>query len=224
MPRLGQKGNRTVVQLLSVTHSPPAPQWFDIQRHSAHLAPRLIGHRRCCLCSWPAPPAGHWLPSAQPKPPPHQDRPQTLPQAAAQSAQQRHWPKTAPKRTCRPAPGGQPPRTPRRRSVGCAGYAPEPGPRHGDQLPSRQSVQAAPALPARPAVSRATKTGICSAHRPGLLALPPRLRAALGSPRRVPLKDSRTNVSSASTIPDRRVGLSRLRASRNRCLHRNAVV
>src|SRR5271167_4049851 len=59
---------------------------------------------------------------------------------------------------------------------------------------------------------------------PRLAALPPRLRGALGRSRRLPLKDSRMKVSSASTIPDRHGGLSRLSADRNRCLHRNAVV
>ena len=51
-----------------------------------------------------------------------------------------------------------------------------------------------------------------------------RLRGARGRSRRLPLKDSRMKVSSASTIPVRRVGLSRLSADRNRCLQRNAVV
>ena len=61
-------------------------------------------------------------------------------------------------------------------------------------------------------------------RQPPLGGLPPRLREALGRSRRLPLKDSRMKVSSASTIPDRRVGLSKLSADRNRCLHRNAVV
>ena len=65
-----------------------------------------------------------------------------------------------------------------------------------------------------PVRSRATMTGICSADRPRLAALPPRLRDALGRSRRLPLKDSRMKVSSASTIPDRRGGLSRLSADR----------
>ncbi len=72
-----------------------------------------------------------------------------------------------------------------------------------------------------PVRSRATMTGICSADRPRLAALPPRLRDALGRSRRLPLKDSRMKVSSASTIPDRHGGLSRLSADRNRCLHRD---
>src|SRR5271157_2430435 len=75
-----------------------------------------------------------------------------------------------------------------------------------------------------PVRSRATMMGICSADRPRLAALPPRLRDALGRSQRLPLKDSRMKVSSASTIPDRHGGLSRLSADRNRCLHRNAVV
>ena len=74
-----------------------------------------------------------------------------------------------------------------------------------------------------PVRSRATMTGTCSADNPRLAALPPRLRGARGRPPRLPLKDSRMNVSSASTIPDRFWGLSRLRPDRNRCLHRNAV-
>src|SRR5271154_1316368 len=59
-----------------------------------------------------------------------------------------------------------------------------------------------------PVRSRATMTGICSADRPRLMALPPRLREGLGRPLCWPLKDSRMNVSSASTIPDRDFGLS----------------
>jgi hypothetical protein len=55
-----------------------------------------------------------------------------------------------------------------------------------------------------------------SADRPRLLALPPRWRDGLGRSLRLPLKDSKTNVSSASTMPDKEVGLSRLRAARNR--------
>jgi hypothetical protein len=65
-------------------------------------------------------------------------------------------------------------------------------------------------------------TGICSAERPRLAALPPLVREARGMPDRLPLKDSRMNVSSPSTIPAKFFGW--LRASRNRCLHRNAVV
>src|SRR5271157_4045928 len=69
---------------------------------------------------------------------------------------------------------------------------------------SRRGRTASMVAPVR---SRATMTGICSADRPRLLALPPRLRAALGRARRLPLKDSKINVSSASTIPDRLHGL-----------------
>src|ERR1700722_15744176 len=43
--------------------------------------------------------------------------------------------------------------------------------------------------------------GMLSWGRPGCLAVPPRLRAFLGRSDRRPLKDSRTKVSSASTIP-----------------------
>src|SRR3954462_5597501 len=75
-----------------------------------------------------------------------------------------------------------------------------------------------------PLRSRATMTGICSAQRPRLAALPPLLREARGMPDRLSLKDSRINVSSPSTIPAKFFGLSRLKASRNRCLHRTAVV
>jgi hypothetical protein len=50
--------------------------------------------------------------------------------------------------------------------------------------------------------------GICSSDRPRLMALPPRLREGLGRPLCWPLKDSRMNVSSASSIPDRDFGLS----------------
>src|SRR4051812_43706147 len=48
-----------------------------------------------------------------------------------------------------------------------------------------------------PLRSRATMTGICSAERPRLAALPPLLREARGMPDRLPLKDSRINVSYA---------------------------
>src|SRR3954470_11737260 len=75
-----------------------------------------------------------------------------------------------------------------------------------------------------PLRSRATMAGNFSAEDPRLAALPPLLREARGMPDRLPLKDSKINVSSPSTIPDKFFGLSRLRASRNRCLHRNAVV
>src|SRR5271165_812936 len=75
-----------------------------------------------------------------------------------------------------------------------------------------------------PLRSRATTTGICSADRPRLAALPPRRRAGLARPPRRPLNDSRMKVSSASTTPERRLGLSKLRAARNRCRHRKAVL
>src|SRR5271166_4503534 len=75
-----------------------------------------------------------------------------------------------------------------------------------------------------PLRSRATMIGICSTDRPRLAALPPRLRAARGRSERLPLKDSGMNVSSASTIPDRCCGLSRLSAARNRWRQRKAVV
>src|SRR5271166_6231799 len=75
-----------------------------------------------------------------------------------------------------------------------------------------------------PSRSRATITGICSADRPRLADLPPRLRDFRGMPDRLPLNDSRMNVSSPSTIPVNALGLSPARAARNRCLQRNAVV
>jgi hypothetical protein len=65
-----------------------------------------------------------------------------------------------------------------------------------------------------PARSRATRTGICSAERPVFSGLPPRVRAARGRSARLPLNDSRMNVSSAWTMPFRRVGLSSAGAAR----------
>ncbi len=59
---------------------------------------------------------------------------------------------------------------------------------------------------------------------PHLAGLPPLLRAARGIADRLPLNDSRMNVSSPSTIPDKAWGLSVARASRNLCRHLKAVV
>ena len=50
----------------------------------------------------------------------------------------------------------------------------------------------------------------------GQVAFPPRLRAGRGRFDRLPLNDSRMNVSSASTIPLRRLGLSSAGAERKR--------
>src|ERR1700728_1398773 len=63
-----------------------------------------------------------------------------------------------------------------------------------------------------------------SERSPGCLAGPPRLRALRGRSDHRPLKDSRMKVSSASTIPLKRLGLSAAGAPRNRCRQRNAVV
>ena len=49
-------------------------------------------------------------------------------------------------------------------------------------------------------------------------------QATAFAPRGLPLNDSRMNVSSASTVPHRLSGLSRVRAFRNRCRQRNAGV
>src|SRR3978361_209142 len=72
--------------------------------------------------------------------------------------------------------------------------------------------------------SRATITGICSADRPRLADLPPLLRDFRGMPDRLPLNNSKMNVSSPSTIPVNALGLSPARDARNRCRQRNAVV
>ena len=63
-----------------------------------------------------------------------------------------------------------------------------------------------------------------SEWRPGCLAGPPRLRALRGRSDHRPLKDSRMKVSSASTIPAQRPGLSAAGAPRKRWRQRNAVV
>src|SRR5471032_592165 len=86
---------------------------------------------------------------------------------------------------------------------------------------SRRANTASLVAPVR---SRATITGICSTDSPRLLALPPRLRDFLGRSDRFPLKDSSMNVSSASTKPDKVVGLSRFNATRKRWRQRNAVL
>lgn len=52
-----------------------------------------------------------------------------------------------------------------------------------------------------PSRSRPTITGICSTDNPRFAALPPRFRDFLGRPERLPLKDTKTKVSSLSTIP-----------------------
>src|SRR3954464_12398535 len=75
-----------------------------------------------------------------------------------------------------------------------------------------------------PLRSRATRMGICSPDSPRLAALPPRLRAARGRSERLPLNDSRMKVSSASTMPFSRAGLSNAAAARNRWRQRNAVL
>src|SRR5271163_3730920 len=85
--------------------------------------------------------------------------------------------------------------------------------RRGELTASSRGKTASSVAPVR---SRATMTGICSSDRPRLTALPPRLREGLGRPFCWPLKDSRMNVSSASTMPDRDFGLSWLRAERKR--------
>ncbi len=88
----------------------------------------------------------------------------------------------------------------------------------------RRTLEAMPADGGPAPWIAATTTGICSAERPRLAALPPRRRAGLARPPRRPFKDSSMNVSSASTMPERLLGLSRLRAARNRCRHRKAVL
>src|SRR5437868_2150146 len=52
-----------------------------------------------------------------------------------------------------------------------------------------------------PLRSRATRTGICSADRPRLAAVPPRLRAARGRSDRLPLNDS-SSLSELSYRPE----------------------
>ncbi len=75
-----------------------------------------------------------------------------------------------------------------------------------------------------PLWSQATTRGFCSAERPRLAPLPPLRRAGLARPPLRPLNDLRIKVSSASTIPQRRFGLSCLSAARNRCRHRKVVL
>src|ERR1700722_13886845 len=67
-------------------------------------------------------------------------------------------------------------------------------------------------------------TGICSADSPHLADLPPLLRDFHGRPDRLPLNDSRMNVSSPSTMPLKAFGLSPDSAARNLCRQRHGVV
>src|SRR5277367_5882060 len=88
-------------------------------------------------------------------------------------------------------------------------------------------------LPPRPfrASGKVAQTAFRPAKREGKICIPtlnqtfadsriPKFRTVrivggLGRSLRLPLKDSKMNVSSASTMPDKEVGLSRLRAERN---------
>src|ERR1700689_1609059 len=122
------------------------------------------------------------------------------------------------------------PRPARRAEARNAGTAPQQNWLAGVTAPPRAAAIdtrfsfGSPASVVAPCRSRATITGICSADSPRLADLPPLLRDFRGMSDRLPLNDSRMNVSSPSTTPVNVLGLSPAREVRNLCPQRNAVV